>query len=208
MKVFIVGNGGQYTAMFERQEGYEVVDDVYDADIIQFTGGEDVSPHLYKQDRHPRTYNNRLRDSDEQAIFDEFVGVKPMLGICRGAQFLNVMNGGELYQHVDNHAIGGTHKVFSGMLQQEVDVTSTHHQMMIPHLDAVIEGYVPDSLCDTKQKVNGGGVVEDYGDFNTMDIEVLLYDEAGCLCFQPHPEFAGAHSAREYYFKLIETYFG
>lgn len=208
MKVFIVGGGAQYVAMFERQEGYEVVSDVEEADILQFTGGEDVTPSYYGHNHHPRTYNNENRDAKEEALFKHYLGKKPMLGICRGAQFLNVMNGGALYQHVDNHALGGTHKLFSGMLQQEVDVTSTHHQMIITGNLAIVEGYVPNSLCDTKQYVDDERGVRDAEDMNSMDIEVVFYDQTDCLCFQPHPEFAGAHSTREYYFKLIETYLG
>lgn len=35
----------------------------------------------------------------------------PMVGICRGAQFLNVMAGGKMIQHVEGHAIHGTHEI-------------------------------------------------------------------------------------------------
>lgn len=34
-----------------------------------------------------------------------------MVGICRGAQFLNVMAGGKMIQHVEGHAIHGTHEI-------------------------------------------------------------------------------------------------
>ena len=61
-KVYIVGGGGDYKSMFEG-EGWEVVDCFSKADLIQFTGGADVSPALYGESTHPQTelYNHPHR---------------------------------------------------------------------------------------------------------------------------------------------------
>src|SRR3546814_14796091 len=54
----------------------------------------------------------------------------PMLGVCRGAQFLNVMPGGKLYQDVDNHV--GDHPIYDPQNKRVIpNVSSIHHQMCI-----------------------------------------------------------------------------
>ncbi len=69
------------------------------------TGGRDVDPGAYGQQRHPATdepvEDNRLRDAFEFALFRGAVrrGM-PVLGICRGAQVVNVALGGTLHQHL------------------------------------------------------------------------------------------------------------
>ena len=69
-------------------------------DGILFTGGHDVSPYLYKEkplDNLISTYEPR--DILEKNIFLEAIKLnKPILGICRGLQLINVMLGGTLYQ--------------------------------------------------------------------------------------------------------------
>lgn len=205
MKVYILGMSPAYVAMFQRQQGYEVVDTIDKADAIQFTGGEDVTPSLYGEPKHPRTYDNPARDKVESEIFEQFLGKKAMLGICRGSQFLNVMNGGRLYQDVDNHAIGGTHPCYSELLKRTIEVTSTHHQMMRPHARGEVDGWAW-KLAKIKQHMD----VED--NITTVlrdpkDIEAVFYEDTMCLCFQPHPEFAGAYTTRDYYFSLLNHYF-
>lgn len=205
MKVYVLGMSPMYVAMFQREQGYEIVDTIQKADAIQFTGGEDVTPKLYGEARHPFTYNNPARDSVEGDIFEQVLGKKIMLGICRGSQFLNVMNGGSLYQDVDNHAIGGVHPCYSEHLKRTVEVTSTHHQMMRPHKRGEVEGWAW-KLATRKEHMDPeGNITTRLND--PKDVEVVYYDDTRCLCFQPHPEFAGVHSTREYYFSLLNYYF-
>jgi len=131
-KVYVIGNDYPYEKMFERN-GWELTS-YEDAEFVQFTGGEDVSPILYGENNVGSGCNPR-RDVVEVAIFrDAFRKQKNLLGICRGSQFLNVMSGHSLWQDVDQHAIGGGHIaiLYDG---SEVKVSSTHHQMM--RLDGV-----------------------------------------------------------------------
>ena len=67
-----------------------------------FTGGVDVDPALYAAEIHPRCGEiHPLRDAMEGAAFRAaLASKKPILGICRGAQFINVMLGGTLYQDI------------------------------------------------------------------------------------------------------------
>ena len=124
-KVYVVGPDYSIRNMFLRA-GWTISTNIDETvNLIQFTGGEDVDPSYYKETKHPRTYSNPRRDAVEAAIFHEWKGKVAMAGICRGGQFLNVMNGGRMWQDVNNHAIGGTHEAFDRVSELPVQVTST-----------------------------------------------------------------------------------
>jgi len=73
--------------------------------MVSFTGGEDVSPSMYGEPVGYRTGTNKYRDIFEKQIFEQALKHNiPMVGICRGSQFLNVMCGGRMIQDVTNHA--------------------------------------------------------------------------------------------------------
>ena len=71
-------------------------------DGLIVAGGADVDPARYGQEAHPRTGAPRTdRDEWEDALLAEAIAVElPFLGICRGAQVLNVALGGTLVQHL------------------------------------------------------------------------------------------------------------
>lgn len=204
-RVFIVGASFQIAKMFE-DEGYCETDFLRDADFVQFTGGEDVSPYLYHEEPHPHTFSNPIRDGKEIEVYNmaQSLGI-PCLGICRGAQFLNVMNGGRLFQHVNNHALAGTHACYSELLGRVVNVTSTHHQMMDPAPHGQVDGWAW-KLASFKERVAGNSIVRSRGG-DEKDVEVVYYDNTSSLCFQPHPEYTGADDSLFYYMSLINHYF-
>ena len=71
-------------------------------DGLIVAGGADVDPARYGQEAHPRTGVPRTdRDAWEDALLTEAIAIElPFLGICRGAQVLNVALGGTLVQHL------------------------------------------------------------------------------------------------------------
>src|SRR5690606_31443963 len=112
--VYIVGPYPEYGRMFISQSSdYKLVDTVEDADLVVFCGGEDVSPRYYGQHPHSTTHSNEKREEKEYKLYRQAkeLGI-PCVVICRGKQFLHVMNGVSLYQDVDGHAIAGTHSAF------------------------------------------------------------------------------------------------
>ncbi|RJG02404.1 gamma-glutamyl-gamma-aminobutyrate hydrolase family protein [Noviherbaspirillum sedimenti] len=71
-------------------------------DGLVLQGGADVSPHSYSQAAtRPEWSGDRARDMYELELLHEFIEAgKPVLGICRGCQLINVAFGGTLYQDI------------------------------------------------------------------------------------------------------------
>ena len=67
---------------------------------ILLTGGHDVCPSTYGEDKIPQCGATcRERDKMEHILLGRALGRDiPVLGICRGIQFINVFLGGSLYQ--------------------------------------------------------------------------------------------------------------
>lgn len=192
-KVYIEGGSSDYIRMWNRF-GYEVTKSLENADVVQFTGGSDVSPELYGEDFHPSTTSLPVRDEYCLNLYNTcFERGIPMTGICRGGQFLNVANGGSMFQHCDGHAIYGTHLATIVDSGKEVAVTSTHHQIMRPNRRDGIVLMVANKLGTYKlhrQLVDGSlnmFVTADRPDDD--DIEAVYYEGTKSLCYQPHPEW-------------------
>ena len=168
---------------------------------VVFTGGEDVHPEMYEEKKHPKTFSNIFRDKREQVFFNmcKNMGI-PMVGICRGAQFLNVMNGGRLMQNVHNHAIEGTHSIITRE-DKQVEVTSTHHQMMYPHgkyeLLAWAEG------LSHKYETGRGSIFPKKGkDAEPFsEPEAVYFPSSKSLAVQFHPEYMNKDTGGYVYFQ-------
>lgn len=74
--------------------------EMFDGIVLQ--GGSDVSPKNYGEEPlKPEWAGDYVRDQYEIALVKECLARrKPLLGICRGAQLLNVALGGSLYQDI------------------------------------------------------------------------------------------------------------
>lgn len=73
-------------------------------DGVIITGGHDVEPVLYKAAAEIKGKYDPERDAFEAGIIDQALQDRiPLLGICRGAQLLNVQLGGSLIQDLRKH---------------------------------------------------------------------------------------------------------
>jgi gamma-glutamyl-gamma-aminobutyrate hydrolase PuuD len=200
LRVLVVGGGFQYLKMFF-DAGMKGSTCVEDADIICFTGGADVDPVYYGEKAIPQTYSTPERDARESIIYATALGLKKaMIGICRGGQFLNVMNGGKLWQDVSNHG-GVKHSVIHMPTgEAKHNMTSTHHQQMIPAKDGIVLALA--ELCLMKRSEDERMVREKP---ELDDVEVVWYPDSLCLCFQPHPEFDHG-DCRNYFLDLVDEY--
>lgn len=201
MNVFVVGGQKSYERMFI-DAGYTIVTTVKAADFVQFTGGEDITPLLYKQQDHPKTISNIHRDRYEVQVVDECVKQnKPMVGICRGAQLLCALGGGDLYQHVNNHT--AIHSIIDIASGDSVEVSSTHHQMMIMPENAELIAYANGQASFKESMSDEGDVLVNEED--KIDVEAIYIPNIKALCFQPHPEM-GPRNCTDYFFQLIGRY--
>ncbi|MGM0634338.1 MAG: gamma-glutamyl-gamma-aminobutyrate hydrolase family protein [Pseudomonadota bacterium] len=73
----------------------------FDAAIV--TGGHDIDPVLYAAKPEVVPRHDPQRDELESRVIDlALEHSKPLLGICRGAQLLNIRRGGSLFQELKN----------------------------------------------------------------------------------------------------------
>ncbi|MBL0144166.1 MAG: gamma-glutamyl-gamma-aminobutyrate hydrolase family protein [Betaproteobacteria bacterium] len=80
------------------------VKDYVDAlDGLVLQGGADIAPESYGETPlNPAWSGDRVRDRYEIELFEETVRQgKPVFGICRGCQLINVALGGTLYQDIN-----------------------------------------------------------------------------------------------------------
>lgn len=72
------------------------------ADGILFAGGNDVNPQLYNEAPYPSVTDvSPVRDGVETKLMQwALTDHKPLLGICRGMQLLNIIQGGTCYQDI------------------------------------------------------------------------------------------------------------
>lgn len=182
-KIYVVGNAKMYSKWIK---DHTLVDNIEEADIVLFTGGEDVDPSLYGCEKHYTTYSNINRDLHEQEIFRQVKSNQLCLGICRGSQFLCVMNGGILVQNVNNHATMGTHPITGRRTGSIYEITSTHHQMQYPFLLPKEDYEILYHSGNRSDFYEGDGI-----NYPPCDPEIVLYTRPGlprCLAIQGHPE--------------------
>lgn len=180
---------------------------ISDADIIIFNGGADIGTLLYSEmPAHPGVpYQPSKRDKVEQEIYQEYSGRdKLLVGICRGSQFLNVMNGGTLWQHVNNH--GHTHSILDIHTGKEYMATSTHHQMMRPNLrEACIVAVADEATYKRAARDEFPSNIRTHLD-DHKDTEIVWYSKSRSLCIQGHPEYIPHSQFSKYCIGLINHY--
>ena len=101
--VHAIEAGGGIPILIYLTQDREVLDGLYAlCGGLVFAGGEDVDPEHFGAERHPNLGTVvPLRDEVELALACRArADRKPMLGICRGIQLLNVAFGGTLYQDI------------------------------------------------------------------------------------------------------------
>lgn len=147
--------------------------------FVVFTGGADVLPELYNEKTHHTTFSNPARDKRESAVYAKCIQNNvPMAGICRGAQFLNVMNGGKLIQHTTGHHSQHKATLSTG---ETIMLNSSHHQMCLLTPEADLLAWVSPPLSPFHETGNGRIKVD-------QEVECYFYSKTNCLGMQYHPE--------------------
>ena len=163
-------------------------------DGLIIAGGKDVDPARYGQEPHPTTDSPRKdRDAWEDALLAAAIERElPFLGICRGAQILNVALGGTLIQHLPDvigttrynlgNGVFGENEVavesgstLATLIGDAIDVKSYHHQA----IDEVADGLIVTARSDD-------GVIQ------AVELPTVPFGVA----VQWHPEEDAAEDAR------------
>ncbi len=107
---------------------------------LMLTGGTDIDPARYNQESRGSDPPDKERDERETSLLHDALDRDiPVLAICRGMQLLNVVLGGTLNQHIENHRVRGEQDVHSVHIGEgtklasilnasEYRVNSRHHQ--------------------------------------------------------------------------------
>jgi len=157
-------------------------------------GGEDISPSLYGHGlcaMTDATTEPSRRDRIELTMAKRAVELGiPMIGICRGAQFLCALSGGTLIQHVTGHA-GRSHEIITNKGESYI-TNSVHHQMMNPfEVDHELLAWCPTNLSKLYLGANDTHVAKAYRD-DFKEPEIVWFPKTKALCIQGHPEYSNA----------------
>ena len=215
-RVYVFGPMGlDYKLMFLRN-GFTGSNNPTSADLLCLTGGADVCPSLYAEKTLPKTGCSIDRDKADIEITEMFLDKNlPMVGICRGGQFLNVLCGGKMWQDVDRHGRYEGHDLIDLETGEAIKVSSTHHQMMRPTLEATIVATANESTKKVAANdwwmanvsvAEGGQMPKGYVATELFDTEVCYYASKKALCFQPHPEYKGWEACEKYFFEVLKRH--
>ncbi|ANU14198.1 Glutamine amidotransferase, class I [Planococcus halocryophilus Or1] len=147
-------------------------------DGLFLAGGYDIDPTLFGEEPHPNLgVIIPSRDAFELALVKKVLAMdKPILGVCRGAQILNIAVGGDMYQDITTQVKGdllqhqqkapkfhGSHfvDVTEGSLlnrltgQTRIKVNSRHHQAnrLVP-APFVISGKASDGIVEAVESMH------------------------------------------------------
>lgn len=120
------------------------VDEAIKCDGLLLPGGGDIDPVYYGEEMNGSDEPDRELDKAQRDILDAFVKAKkPILGICRGMQLINIYFGGSLHQDLvtrdihtrknGNDSIHSVKSVEEGNLFEKFygktfNINSAHHQ--------------------------------------------------------------------------------
>lgn len=133
------------------------------SDGLVLTGGYDIDPVFYNEEVKYNTVEiTRVRDDLEKTLLDKWLKTgKPIFGICRGLQFLNIYFGGTLYQDIPVECgvihSDVVHKVvleegtwMRDLFDSAELVTNSHHHQGVKKLadDFIVAGRSEDGMVE------------------------------------------------------------
>lgn len=177
-----------------------IVDEI---DMLVVPGGADVDVAMYNG--VPGVMDGRVNQHYEyldRTLIPKFIEAKkPIVGICRGMQALNVVFGGTLTQHIVGHQQESERYVTKQELQfvnseEPIFVNSMHHQCVKElGVGFSIEGYTQmyrgcygeqNHIMTWRTYDKNGKVLERNN--APVIVEVIKHDELPIIGFQYHPE--------------------
>lgn len=178
-------------------------------DGLLLAGGVDVNPTLYGEGQRWESGTiSPVRDRFEIELFRAVLafGSKPILGVCRGHQLINVALGGSLYQDIQSalpgqtiahrqhqRAVHPSHDVaiekdtrLHGIFGTDTLAVNSHHHQAVKRLaeGMVISAHAPDGIAEA----------------------IELPQHPFCIGVQWHPEQLCSHPGTEAHMKLFTAF--
>ena len=162
-----------YTGAIIRAGGIPVILDQYPTketaeellprlDGVLFTGGVDINPKLYGEEIDPKCGEVAdVRDAFEQMLMEVVEQYDiPVFGICRGIQSMNVLSGGSLHQHRDNHQdvrhdveIKAGTRLHAILGKTSINANSYHHQCVkVPAPGLIVTAHAEDGTIEAIER--------------------------------------------------------
>lgn len=144
-------------------------------DGLYLTGGNDIDPTLFGEEPHPNLGEiNPVRDYYELSLIQKMLERnKPILGVCKGCQMINIALDGDMYQDIytqidaallqhkqhapQEHGSHDVHIQEDSLLQRitdkdQIKVNSRHHQAnRKPGKDIVHSGLASDGVIEASE---------------------------------------------------------
>jgi putative glutamine amidotransferase len=150
-------------------------------DALLLTGGGDLDAEYYAY-RNPALIRgaNRARDRHEIELFWAFYNAKkPIFGICRGMQLINILLGGTLWEDIPSERGSSIH---SGGKTHNIEVRAESKLYEIMGSGGTVNSYHHQSCCDVAPGFSVDAVAED------GVIEAISDETRGIYGVQWHPE--------------------
>lgn len=160
-------------------------------DGLILQGGADVCPQSYGETpRHPEWGGDRLRDAYEMELLHEFMEAgRPVLGICRGMQLINVALGGTLWQDIATQVENATVHLHEDYDRHQHDIT-WEQDSGLARLYPGLQGGGTVSIHHQAIRTLGRGLQVEARSIDDNLIEAIRLDARNyVLGVQWHPEF-------------------
>ena len=100
---------------------------------------------------------------------------------------MNVLSGGTLMHHIENHNI--SHTMTCGSDEKPFKVTSSHHQMCVPSPEGIVLGWSTESRSSIYL-----GDEDKQEDYQGKEVEAICYPKNSIFAVQYHPEWMSEES--------------
>lgn len=177
-------------------------------DALLLCGGCDLDPCHYGEQIDGSVNLEPQRDAAEMQLIKDFLSAgKPIFGICRGFQLLNVYFGGSLWQHMPNAsihapAVEGNYLAHGAIARENTPwqalygdrfPVNSHHHQAVKKLASCLEVTITD---DT------GTVVEGFRHKQLPIVAVQFHPEKMCFSFR-RPDTVDGSIAAKYFIDVL-----
>lgn len=165
---------------------------VADLDGLVLQGGSDVSPKSYGEEAlRPEWAGDYIRDQYEIELFSRFIEAKkPVLGVCRGAQLMNVALGGTLYQDIGTQVPGALVHRDWNIYDQNYHTIELAEGSKLAHVYGGLKQAKVNSVHHQALKKLGRGLNVEAVSAKDQIVEAVRWDgPVYAAAIQWHPEF-------------------